>query len=125
MAGTMILSEEEITLGPGKGRIQGLQTMRVMTGSPHVNYLNSLPHHYAPVHSHTESELMVVVKGRMIFNGRWCGVGSLIYVPANEEYWYATADEGCMVILIRPSAPGTIQMGLESPATGSEIANHA
>lgn len=122
MTNTMILTENEIVLGPGKGRIQGLETMRVLTGSPHVNYLNSKPHHYAPVHSHTESELMVVVKGRMLFNGRWCGVGSLIQVPANEEYWYATGDEGCMVILIRPQAPGTIQMGQESPAHGSEPA---
>lgn len=125
MAGTMIVTEQDIKLAPGKGRIQGLESMRVMTGSPHVTYLNSKAHHYAPVHSHTEAELMVVISGRMIFNGVWCGVGSVIFVPANEEYWYATADEGCMVTLIRPLAPGVIQMGREDPAAGSKPAEDA
>src|SRR2546421_13113281 len=31
------------------------------------------------------------------FNGQWCDVGSLIFVPANEEYWYSTGDEPCRV----------------------------
>jgi hypothetical protein len=62
---------------------------------------------------------MVVVKGRMLFNGEWCGVGSLIYVPANEEYWYSTLEEGCTVTLIRPGGAGEIHAGAEALAPGT------
>jgi len=60
--------------------------------------------------------VMVVVKGRMLFNGRWCDVGSVIFVPANEEYWYSTGDEPCRVALIRPLGRGTFKDGLEAVA---------
>lgn len=120
MAGIVVVTDDQIVLraGRGDGPIKGLQSMRVMTGSPHITYLKSPPHHYALVHSHTETEIMVVVEGRMLFNGQWCGVGSLIYVPANEEYWYSTAEEGCLVSLIRPTGQGEIRAGKEALAAG-------
>jgi hypothetical protein len=121
MAGILIVTDGQIALRPGKGTgpIKGLHSMRVMTGSPHISYLHSPPQHYALVHSHTETEIMVVVKGRMLFNGQWCGVGSLIYVPAHEEYWYSTAGEGCLVSLIRPNGQGEIRAGSEALAAGT------
>jgi len=118
MTGIVIVTDDQIVLraGKGTGPIKGLQSMRIMSGAPHITYLNSPPHHYALVHSHTEAEIMVVIKGRMLFNGQWCGVGSVIYVPANEEYWYSTTDEGCLVSLIRPGGQGEIRAGREMPA---------
>jgi hypothetical protein len=56
----------------------------------------------------------------MLFNGTWCDVGSLIYVPANEEYWYSTGEEPCRVALVRPKGRGTFQNGLEGVAGPSE-----
>jgi mannose-6-phosphate isomerase-like protein (cupin superfamily) len=121
MAEIVIVPEHKIELRPGKGTgpIKGLQSMHVTRGEPHISYLHSPPHHYALVHSHTEAEYMVVVKGRMLFNGEWCGVGSLIYVPANEEYWYSTLEEGCTVTLIRPGGMGELHAGHEVLAPGT------
>ena len=91
--------------------------MHVNEGAPHITFLESAPNHYAQVHSHSEDEVMVVVMGRMLFNGRWCDVGSLIFVPAREEYWHSTGDaSGCRVALIRPKGRGTFENGREDIA---------
>lgn len=117
MTATMIVTPDEIKLRPGtKGNVAGLMVMHVNEGVPYITFLESAPNHYAQVHSHSEDEVMVVVKGRMFFNGRWCEVGSLIFVPANEEYWYSTGDEACRVALIRPKGRGTFQDGIEAVA---------
>jgi mannose-6-phosphate isomerase-like protein (cupin superfamily) len=118
---TVIVTPDKIAMRPGTtGRIEGLQVMHVHEGAPYITFLESQANHYAQIHSHTEDEIMVVVKGRMLFNGEWCEVGSLIFVPANEEYWYSTGDEACRVALIRPKGRGTFQNGLEALAAGSE-----
>ena len=120
MAETVIVTPDQIELRPGtKGNVKGLMVMHVNEGAPYITFLESAPNHYAQVHSDSEDEVMVVVKGRMFFNGRWCEVGSLIYVPANEEYWYSTGDEACRVALIRPKGRGTFQNGLEGVAGDS------
>jgi quercetin dioxygenase-like cupin family protein len=117
MTETIIVTPDEIQLRPGKtGNVKGLHVMHVHEGAPYVTYIESAPHHYAQVHSHSEDEIMVVVKGRMFFNGKWCEVGSVIFVPAHEEYWYTTAEEPCRVALIRPNGRGTFQNGIQSDA---------
>jgi mannose-6-phosphate isomerase-like protein (cupin superfamily) len=117
MSETVIVTPDKVTLRPGeRGLVKGLQVMHVREGHPYITFIESQPNHYAQVHSHSEDEIMVVVKGRMFFNGQWCEVGSLIFVPANEEYWYSTGDEACRVALIRPKGRGTFQNGLQAEA---------
>lgn len=120
MPKTMIVTEKQISLSPSTGKVGGLESMHLMPNCPYVIYLDSKAHHYARVHSHSEPEIMVVVTGHMIFNGVWCGVGSVIHVPANEEYWYATGDERCMVVLARFGDRGVITLAREEPAFETE-----
>jgi len=118
LAETVIVTPDDVQLRPGTlGYVKGLTVMHVNEGAPYITFLESPPNHHAQVHSHSEDEVMVVVKGRMIFNGRWCETGTLIYVPANEEYWYATGDEACRVALMRPKGRGTFRDGLEAIAS--------
>jgi quercetin dioxygenase-like cupin family protein len=118
MSETVIVTPDQVEPRPGtRGNVKGLRVMHVHEGAPYVTLIESAANHYAQVHSHSEDEIMVVVKGRMFFNGRWCEVGSVIYVPANEEYWYSTGDEACRVALVRPNGRGTFQDGLEAVAT--------
>ena len=120
MAETVIVTPDQVHLEPGKrGNIKGLTVMHVNEGAPYITFLESPPNHHAQVHSHNDDEVMVVVKGRMMFNGRWCELGTLIFVPANEEYWYATGDQGCRVALMRPKGRGTFQHGLEAMAAAA------
>ncbi len=117
MAQTIIVTPDKVELKPGtRGQVKDLMVMRINEGAPYISFLESQPNHYAQVHSHSEDEIMVVVQGRMLFNGQWCDVGSLIFVPANEEYWYSTGDEACRVALIRPKGRGTLQNGLQGEA---------
>jgi cupin superfamily acireductone dioxygenase involved in methionine salvage len=117
MAETMIVTPDQIQMRPGtRGYVKDLTVMHVHEGAPYITFIESAPNHYAQVHSHSEDEIMVVVKGRMFFNGRWCEVGSLIFVPAHEEYWYSTGDEACRVALVRPMGRGTFQNGREDVA---------
>jgi mannose-6-phosphate isomerase-like protein (cupin superfamily) len=131
MTQTKIVTPDEIQLRPGKlGNVKGLNVMHVHEGAPYITVIESAANHYAQVHSHSEDEIMVVVKGRMFFNGKWCEVGSVIYVPANEEYWYSTGDEACRVALIRPQGRGTFQNGIQADAppvdaAGKAITEHA
>ena len=122
MAETMIVTPDEVTLRPGKlGLVKDLTIMHVKEGAPYITFIESPANHHAQVHSHSEDEIMVVVKGRMIFNGKWCEIGSLIFVPANEEYWYSTGDEACRVALVRPNGRGTFRNGLEGAAAGTDL----
>src|SRR5882724_12592162 len=117
LAETVIVTPDDVQLRPGTlGYVKGLTVMHVNEGAPYITFLESPPNHHAQVHSHSEDEVMVVVKGRMIFNGRWCETGSLIFVPAHEEYWYSTGEEACRVALIRPKGRGTFENGLEATA---------
>jgi cupin superfamily acireductone dioxygenase involved in methionine salvage len=121
MTGTLIVTPDKIDMKPGsRGYVKDLTIMHVREGAPYITYIESAPNHYAQVHSHSEDEIMVVVKGRMFFNGQWCEVGSLIFVPANEEYWYSTGADACRVALIRPQGRGTFQNGLQGEAGPSE-----
>jgi mannose-6-phosphate isomerase-like protein (cupin superfamily) len=122
MPETIIMTPDQVALRPGKlGLVAGLNIMHVKEGAPYITFIESPANHYAQVHSHSEDEIMVVVKGRMFFNGKWCEVGSLIFVPANEEYWYSTGDEACRVALVRPNGRGTFKNGLEAAAAGTEV----
>jgi len=117
MAETVVITPDQVELRPGtRGYVKDLTVMHVREDAPYITFIESAPNHYAQVHSHSEDEVMVVVKGRMFFNGRWCEVGSLIFVPAQEEYWYSTGDEACRVALIRPKGRGTFQNGREDMA---------
>jgi mannose-6-phosphate isomerase-like protein (cupin superfamily) len=119
MAETVVVTPDQIHLRPGTtGNVKGLQTMRIHEGSPYITVIESPANTYAQVHSHSEDEVMVVVKGRMFFIGRWCEVGSVIYVPAKEEYWYSTGDEPCRIALIRMNGRGTFTHGIEAMAAG-------
>jgi CDGSH-type Zn-finger protein len=100
-------------------------TMLLHSSHPYVDLLEEPPNHYSPVHFHTEPEVMVVVRGRMMVNGEWCDVGSVIVVPENEEYWHATGDEGCLVAVIRPTergllVPGTDTRAARQPSSASD-----
>jgi mannose-6-phosphate isomerase-like protein (cupin superfamily) len=120
MADIVVVTPDQIHLRPGTGaNVKGLNVFHIWEGSPYINVIESPPNTYAQVHSHSEDEVMVVVKGRMLFIGRWCEVGSVVFVPKNEEYWYSTGEEACRIALVRINGKGTFRHGLEALAAGS------
>jgi quercetin dioxygenase-like cupin family protein len=92
------------------------RTMLLSGTHPYVDLLEEPAHHYSPPHYHTALEVMVVLTGRMIINGEWCDAGSVILVPANEEYWHATSDQACLIAVIRPVDRGLLVPGADTRA---------
>jgi hypothetical protein len=92
------------------------RTMLLSGAYPYVDLLQEPASHYTPPHYHTELEVMVVLTGRMIINGEWCDAGSVIVVPANEEYWHATGEQACLVAVIRPTERGLLVPGADTRA---------
>ena len=61
MAETLIVTPDAVQMKPGtSGKIKDLTVMHVHQGAPYITFLESAPHHYAQVHSHSEDEIMVV-----------------------------------------------------------------
>ena len=88
---------------PGPG---GHRAMPVHGADPFCVLLEEQPHSYTATHCHSEPEIFCVLDGRMLFNGKWCETGSVLHVPAHEDYWYATSDQHCVIALIRPAVRG-------------------
>ena len=84
--------------------------------NPVLFLLEEPPDTYTSAHSHSEPEVIVVLEGRLMFNGKWCETGSVIYVPANEDYWHSTGDVRCVVALMRPTTRGKIKYAEEAVA---------
>jgi quercetin dioxygenase-like cupin family protein len=84
----------------GRAKLHG---MHVSADNPFMILLEEPPNTYTPVHSHSEPEVMVVLEGRITFNGELCKQGTMILVPANADYWHSTGSERCVLGLIRPS----------------------
>lgn len=82
--------------------------MLINEQDPSLYLLEEPPHFYTSTHSHSEPEVIIVLQGRMMFNGRWVGPGSVVHVPANEDYWHSTGEEKCVIALMRPRGRGKI-----------------
>ena len=92
--------------------------MTINRENPFFRLLEIEPDSYMGPHSHSEPEIILVLEGRMFFNGMWCGQGSVVYVPANEDYWHTTGEERCVVGLIRPQTSGVIHRAEEIAVAG-------
>lgn len=110
-----VLTPDEWNMTPPveRGRHLG---MTVHTENPFVRLLEAEPNSYTAPHSHNEPEIMIVLEGRLIFNGKWCGPGTIVYVPADEDYWHSTGAERCVVALMRPNGRGKIRYAEEAAA---------
>jgi hypothetical protein len=88
--------------------------------NPFLCILEEPANHHSPVHYHTEPELMIVLKGKMLLNGVWCHAGAVIFYEANQHYWHATGDEPCVTALLRPGDRGYMHWGPQAAARSAD-----
>ena len=103
---TVVKPENWNMVPPSQRRAGGrakLNGMNVSEDNPFMILLEEPPNTYTAVHSHSEPEVMVVLAGRITFNGELCNQGTMILVPADTDYWHSTGSERCVLGLIRPS----------------------
>lgn len=112
---TVITPDDWHMVPPTGGRGRHLNMM-VNIENPSLRLLESAPNTYTAPHSHSEPEVIVLLHGQLIFNGQWCGQGTVVYVPANEDYWFSTGAERCIVAIMRPKEKGMHQRAAEAVA---------
>ena len=94
--------------------------MLINPQDPAFYLLEEPPHFYTSTHSHSEPEVIIVLQGRMMFNGVWISAGSFAYIPSNEDYWHSTGAEKCVIALMRPRGRGQIKHMQEVILPGAE-----
>lgn len=114
MSITVLTPEDWHMVQPREGRRH--LSMIIHRESPFLRLLQAEPNSYTQPHSHSEPEVMIVLKGRLIFNGQWCEPGTVVYVPPNEDYWFSTGGERCLVALMRPKDEGINRHAVEAIA---------
>ncbi|MHB8329167.1 MAG: hypothetical protein ACYDD6_06040 [Acidimicrobiales bacterium] len=70
--------------------------------NPYVHIVEVSPGSVVPAHSHSTSEVMVVVGGSLSLDGSICDSGSIAIIPSNEKYSFEVGAEGVTFVVVRP-----------------------
>jgi hypothetical protein len=75
----------------------------VSTDNPYVHIAQTAANNTIPRHSHSTPEVMVVLSGRVNVGGTECEAGSVLLIPANEEYALEVGDDDLTFLVVRPT----------------------
>lgn len=85
----------------GQIREWGQRFLGDMENGPWI-YINSLePNRTVPPHVHSADEVVVVMEGHIIVDGKECGPGTIIYNKAFNEYGFMVGPDGVLFVNIR------------------------
>ncbi len=73
-----------------------------LDGDPYVHVTEVPPGHHIATHSHSETEVTIVLSGVAIVGGTECPAGTILVIPANEQYALDAGDEPLTFAVIRP-----------------------
>jgi quercetin dioxygenase-like cupin family protein len=73
-----------------------------LDGEPSVHVTEVPAHHHIGAHSHSETEVMIILGGTATVGDTVCPAGTLIVIPANERYAVDAGDEPLTFAVVRP-----------------------
>jgi hypothetical protein len=73
-----------------------------LDGEPYVHVAEVPARHHIATHSHSETEVTIVLSGTAIVGGTVCPAGTLFVIPANEQYELDAGDEPLTFAVVRP-----------------------
>jgi len=73
-----------------------------LDGNPYVHVTEVPAGHHIAAHSHSEDEVTVILSGTAIVDGVECGAGTLLVIPARQEYAIDAGAEPLTFAVIRP-----------------------
>jgi quercetin dioxygenase-like cupin family protein len=73
-----------------------------LEGNPYVHLTEVPAGHHIATHSHSESEVTIILAGTAIVDGEECGPGTLLVIPANQDYAIDAGDEPLVFAVVRP-----------------------
>lgn len=71
-------------------------------GHPYVHVTEVPPGHHIAAHSHSEDEVTVILSGVALVDGVECGAGTLLVIPADQQYSIDAGAEPLVFAVIRP-----------------------
>jgi quercetin dioxygenase-like cupin family protein len=81
--------------------------LRVVTdgleGEPYVHLTEVPAGHHIATHSHSETEVTIILSGSAkVDGGDECPAGTVIVIPANQNYALDAGDEPLAFVVVRP-----------------------
>lgn len=73
-----------------------------LAGNPYVHVTEVPAGHHIAAHSHSEDEVTVILAGTAMVDGVACGAGTLLVIPAHQEYAIDAGPEPLTFAVIRP-----------------------
>ncbi len=99
----LIITPENRAIEPYPGATDGLKLSVLRPDEPYVHITEVPPGYQIDLHSHSETEVTVILSGSAQVGDRTCGPGSVLVIDANEEYALtAGSDEPLTFVVMRP-----------------------
>ena len=80
----LIITPEDRNLEPYPGAKDGLKLSRLHPDDPYVHITEVPPGYRIDLHSHSETEVTVILAGAAIVGDRYCGTGSVLVIVAQR-----------------------------------------
>ncbi len=72
-------------------------------GEPYVHVTEVPAGHHIATHSHSETEVTIILSGSaQVDGGEECPAGTIIVIPANQNYALDAGDEPLTFVVVRP-----------------------
>ena len=99
----VIVKPDERVLEPYPGSNDGLKLSQLRPDNPYVHMTEVPPGYEIGLHSHSATEVTVILSGSAQVGDSECGPGTVLVIEANEEYaLLAGDDEPLTFVVIRP-----------------------
>ncbi len=94
----------------GESRTFGYQSIGDRESKPWVFVHTNQAGREAPPHTHAQDEVLHILEGSLIFEGRSHGPGTVLYIERDTEYGFEAGPEGVRFLNVRsgPDKPGFI-----------------
>jgi redox-sensitive bicupin YhaK (pirin superfamily) len=110
MAITVIRPEDRVlasidptTTSAPKSVTEGGKKQVLSQDDPYSHIAQAKANSTIPLHSHSTSEIMVVLSGTVNVAGTRCGASTVLVIPADEKYSLEVEDEDLTFLVVRPT----------------------
>lgn len=78
----------------------GIWMQYVRDDAPYVHVTRTPPGHHIALHSHSETEVTVILEGTAKLGDTECGPGTVLVIDAHEKYALTAGERGPLVFLV-------------------------
>jgi len=100
----LVIRPEDRALAPlDAAQPDGIWMQYVQGDAPYVHMTRTPAGHHIALHSHSETEVTVILQGSARVGELECGPGTVLVIPANEKYALTAGErEPLVFVVVRP-----------------------